>query len=141
MQEEHWVLLPQQRLEQPLSLTRSTFSEAYLIQWAESLTRELYTVNPLTAEHNATEFLRLAASRYGGLKDRIQSSAKKIKEEGISTAFYPKSFDVSQSTQTILVTGEYLAFFGRDKTPVTQEKTFKLQWEKSPNGIILLCDW
>jgi hypothetical protein len=50
MQDEQWILIPWPETDKRLPLSRSNFSEKYLIDWADALTSRLLTVNPQTSE-------------------------------------------------------------------------------------------
>lgn len=136
--EERWILIPQMDTDHRIPLGSDSYSDEYLRTWAGSITGDLYTVNPVTADEKARRFLEVAATSYGSLKDDILKSTKKIKSEKLSTVFYPKTFEIDRGTSKVLVRGEFLTFFGRDKAPVSREVTFALTYKKGPRGIILV---
>jgi TraE protein len=49
-QDEHWILIPWPETDKRLPLSRSNFSDTYLMDWADALTSRLLTMNPQTAD-------------------------------------------------------------------------------------------
>ena len=139
-QDEQWILIPWPETDKRLPLSRSNFSDKYLIDWADSLTSRLLTMNPQTADQRVYEFLRDCESA-SGLEDRLKKKAQRHKDENISTAFYPRDYAVRKEAQQIWVTGDFHTFFGRDKNPVIQKKTVVLTYRKGTQGIILVKDF
>lgn len=139
-QDEHWILIPWPEIDRRLPLSRSNFSDTYLMDWADSLTSRLLTMNPQTADQRIYEFLRVAESA-SGLEDRLKKKAQQIKEENISTAFYPREYQIKKEAHQIWVTGDFHTFFGRDKSPVIQKKTVALTYRKGAKGVILVKDF
>ena len=140
MQDEQWILIPWPETDKRLPLSRSNFSEKYLIDWADALTSRLLTVNPQTADQRIYEFLSVAESR-GSLEEKLKKKAQELKDENISTAFYPRDYAVRKEAQQIWVTGDFHTFFGRDKNPVVQKKTVVLTYRKGAKGVILVKDF
>jgi len=140
MQDEQWILIPWPETDKRLPLSRSNFSEKYLIDWADALTSRLLTVNPQTADQRIYEFLSVAESR-GSLEEKLKKKAQELKDENISTAFYPRDYAIRKEAQQIWVTGDFHTFFGRDKNPVVQKKTVVLTYRKGAKGVILVKDF
>ncbi len=140
MQDEQWILIPWPETDKRLPLSRSNFSEKYLIDWADALTSRLLTVNPQTADQRIYEFLSVAESR-GSLEEKLKKKAQELKDENISTAFYPRDYAIRKEAQQIWVTGDFHTFFGRDKNPVVQKKTVVLTYRKGSKGVILVKDF
>jgi len=101
----------------------------------------LLSVNPESYEWRVNQILKITTHQHGTLKEKLTQEASKIKEEQISTVFYPKEFTVNQQEQTVEVTGQHITYFGKKSTPVETLKTFRLSWIISNNGIILLKDF
>ncbi len=139
-QDEHWILIPWPETDKRLPLSRTNFSDTYLMDWADSLTSRLLTMNPQTADQRIYEFLRVAESK-SGLEDRLKKKAQGIKDENISTAFYPREYAIKKDAHQIWVTGDFHMFFGRDKNPVVQKKTVVLTYRKGAKGVILVKDF
>ena len=139
-QDEHWILIPWLEIDRRLPLSRSNFSDTYLMDWADSLTSRLLTMNPQTADQHIYEFLRVAESA-SGLEARLKKKAQHIKEKNISTAFYPREYQIKKEAHQIWVTGDFHTFFGRDKSPVIQKKTVALTYRKGAKGVILVKDF
>jgi type IV conjugative transfer system protein TraE len=140
MQDEQWILIPWPETDKRLPLSRSNFSEKYLIDWADALTSRLLTVNPQTADQRIYEFMSVAESR-GSLEEKLKKKAQELKDENISTAFYPRDYAIRKEAQQIWVTGDFHTFFGRDKNPVVQKKTVVLTYRKGAKGVILVKDF
>lgn len=139
-QEEKWVLIPQFNIDHRSTVTTSTFSDEYLIDWADALLRDWLTVNPSTVESKSKRFLQVAAQSYGDLRERTQKTIQKIKEERLSTVFYPKAWYVDQKKKKVRVIGDFLTFFGTDREPVRAQEAFTVHFERGPNGVILCTD-
>jgi len=139
-QDEHWILIPWPETDKRLPLSRSNFSDTYLMDWADALTSRLLTMNPQTADQRVYEFLRVAEST-GGLEERLKKKARQLKDENISTAFYPRDYAIKKEAHQIWVTGDFHTFFGRDKNPVVQKKTVVLTYRKGAKGVILVKDF
>ena len=139
-QEEHWVIFPQENVDHRIELTASKFSDEYFIDWASGVLNTILCVNPDSIDWKTKQILKITTERYGNLKEVLLDEAKSIKADKISTAFYPKTFEVEQSKQMITVVGEHVAYFGKDAVPVVTEKTYQLMWVSSQHGVILLKD-
>ncbi len=139
-QEEHWVIFPQENIDHRIELTASKFSDDYFIDWANGVLNIILCVNPDSIDWKTQQILKITTEVYGNLKETLIEEAKLIKKDKISTVFYPKRFDVSQSKKSIDVIGQHIAYFGKDSTPVTTEKTYRLTWVVSNHGVILLKD-
>lgn len=132
-QDEHWILIPWPEVDRCLPLSRSNFSDTYLMDWADSLTSRLLTMNPQTADQRVYEFLRVTESA-SGLGEKLKKKAQRLKDENISTAFYPRDYAIKKEAHQIWVTGDFHTFFGRDKNPVIQKKTVVLTYRKGARG-------
>lgn len=137
-QEEHWVLMPQYDDEHRLEVTRSQYSNEYLMDWAAGILNTVLCANPQNIDWKISQLLKISLKNYGPLKERLQAESSRIKQDKISTAFYPNLFKVDQNTRTIEVTGEHSSWFGGDTKPVITEKTFQLTWAVRGHGVILL---
>lgn len=137
-QEEHWVLMPQYQDEHRLEVTRSKYSEEYLIDWASGILNTIMCANPESIDWKISQILKISLSNYGPLKESLQEEAKRIKGDKISTVFYPSSFKVDQGSRTIEIRGEHSVYFGGDAKPIITEKTFQIRWAVRSHGVILL---
>lgn len=136
--EEHWVLMPQYQDEHKLEVTRSKYSNEYLIDWATGILNTFLCANPDSIDWKISQILKISLNNYGPLKEKLQEEARKIKQDKISMAFYPNSFKVNQAARTIEVTGEHSSYFGGDTAPIITEKKFKVTWAVRSHGVILL---
>ena len=139
--EEHWVLMPQYDDEHRLEVTRSKYSDAYLIDWATGILTTLLCANPDSIDWKISQILKISRSNYGQLKQKLQAESRRIRQDQVSTAFYPGSYKVNAPGNTIEVSGEHSAWFGRDSAPVITHKTFRLAWAIHGHGVILLEDF
>lgn len=139
--EERWVLIPQQDPESSIEVTSKRYSNDYFINWANDVVTTLLCVNPDSIEWKTQKILRITTETYGSLKENLKKDALRIKGDKISTVFYPKNFIVNQSTRTVDVSGEHISYFGKDTSPVTTNKTFRLSWVIRTHGIVLLADF
>jgi type IV conjugative transfer system protein TraE len=139
--EEHWVLIPHYDVDHRLEMTASKYSDDYFADWANGVVNTIFTVNPDSIDWKIQQILKITIQNVGTLKEKLQAESKKIKADEISTVFYPKKFLVNQSTQTIDVVGQHIAYFGRDSSPVATEKKFRLSWVVRTHGVILLKDF
>lgn len=139
--EERWVLIPQQNPDNSIEVSSKQYSNDYFINWANDVVTTLLCVNPDSIEWKTQKILRITTETYGTLKENLLKDAQRIKGEKISTVFYPKAFTVNQAKKTVDVTGDHIAYFGKDTTPVTTTKTFRLTWIIRKHGIVLLADF
>ena len=139
-QEEHWILIPQIETDHRLPLSSSQYSEAYVLEWADSLVRNFLTVNPQTVDRRLYELL-LLAEQSSALQEYVKKEVKALKQDNVSTVFYPKEHSLNAQTQKVWVKGEHQTYFGRDKAPISREKTYVVTWKRGPRGVILLKDF
>ena len=135
--EERWVLIPQFEIAQTYTIQGDQYDEHYLEHWAGALTQDFLTVNPSTVDQAMERFLKIASTQYGQIKPNIEALAKEIKDNQITTAFYPKEFKIDTSNHVVDVTGTFMTWFGREKPPIVQNKTFLVGWKPGPKGILL----
>lgn len=138
--QENWVLIPQFDTEHRSYISSSSFSQEYIIDWADALLRDWLTVNPSSVEQKARRFLEISSNGYGGLQEQIKNTVKKVKEERLSTVFYPKEWKVNQQDNTIQVIGDFLTYFGHDRAPITKRESFTVHYIRGPHGVILCAD-
>ena len=136
--EEKWVLIPQFATDQKIEVQGSQYSDAYLTQWAGSLARELLTVNPATVQKVSDKFLKISATKYGQIKPYLEAHAKEIRENDISTVFYEKDCKIDRDKSEIEITGTFCTYFGREKPPIIETKTFVVGWSLGINGVLLV---
>lgn len=136
--EEHWVLMPQYQDEHRLEVTKSKYSDDYLIDWAAGILNVILCANSDSIDWKISQLLKISLHNYGPLKEQLQEEAKKIRHDKISTVFYPNSFKVNQAKRTVEVTGEHSTYFGGDSAPIITKKTFQVSWAVRSHGVILL---
>lgn len=139
-QDEHWVIIPWPETDRRLPLSRHNMTDRYLIDWADSLTSRLLTMNPQTADQRLYEFL-LVAENSGALEAKLKKQVQRLKTEGISTAFYPRDYALKKDAQQVWVTGDFQTFFGKDAHPVIQKRTVVLAYRKAAKGCLLVTDF
>lgn len=139
--EERWVLISQQDPDNSIEVTSKRYSNDYFINWANDVVTSLLCVNPDSIEWKTQKVLRITTETYGSLKENLLKDSQRIKDDKISTVFYPKNFTVNQANRTVDVKGEHIAYFGKDTSPVTTTKTFRLSWVIRTHGIVLLADF
>lgn len=135
--EERWVLIPQFEIEHKYAIQGNQYDNLYLEHWAGALTQDFLTVNPSTVDQAMQRFLKISSTQYGQIKPNIEAMTKEIKENQITTAFYPKEFKVDSVHKIVEVTGTFMTWFGREKPPIVQAKTFLVGWKPGPKGILL----
>lgn len=139
--DERWVLIPQFEIEQRYSVHGNQYSSLYLEHWAGALSQDFLSVNPANVDAAAQRFLKIASTHYGQIKPNIDAHVKEIKENNLTTSFYPKEFKVDNSSKIVEVTGSFLTWFGREKAPVEQTKTFLIGWKEGPKGVLLVSQF
>lgn len=138
--EEHWVLIPQFDADHRLPLTSSKYSDPYLIDWASSVVNTLLCANSDSIHWKINQILAITTEDRGALKAKLHQEALRIKQDDVSTVFYPKKFTVNQQDHTIEIKGDHLSYFGKDTKPVSGEKTFLLTYDIFSRGLVLLKD-
>jgi type IV conjugative transfer system protein TraE len=134
---ERIVIIPINSMNHHLVYEDGDFNDTYLIDWANSLLREVLTVNPETVDFQNKKFLELSLSS-NLLKEKLDQSARDIKRDHVATVFYPKTFSIDRITQQISVTGTFMAYFGQDKNPVVSSKTYIIGYTLLPTGVIAI---
>lgn len=136
--EERWVLVPQFDIEHKVVLEGNHLPEQYLIDWADSVTRSILTANPSNIDLKVRDLLKISSTSYGAIKEDLALESKKIKENNMSTVFYPKSFTVLENKKKVMVKGQFLAYFGKDKNPVINDRTYEISWALGVHGVLLV---
>lgn len=139
--EERWVLIPQFATNQRIEIEGAQYSDAYLNQWAGSIARELLTVNPSTVQKVSDTFLKIASTKYGQIKPYLEAHVKEIRENDISTVFYEKEVVIHRDEHKAEVTGTFYTYFGREKPPIVETKTFVVGWSVGVNGVLLVSQF
>lgn len=111
--------------------------DTYLVDWASSLLSDLWTASPPTIDQKNARFLTWAVST-SSLAADLQKTAKLLKKEQVSTAFFPETFAVKRDSKKVYVTGRFLSYFGKSQTPVVAIKTFVLGWVILSSGQIAI---
>jgi type IV conjugative transfer system protein TraE len=139
--EEKWVLISQNDITHQVPVTSSKFSDKYFMDWANNVVQTLLCVNPDSIDWKTHQILEITATRYGELKEKLQKEALRIKKDHISTVFYPKQFAVHQATQSVDLSGQHIAYFGKDSEPVVTEKKYRLSWVIREHGLVFLKEF
>lgn len=113
--------------------------DEYLRDWGYKLLGDLFTANPKTVNLKNKRFLEWALSS-SSLESDLSKTAKALRKDNISTAFYPEDHEIHHSKREIHIQGRFLTHFGRSKKPVMSHKTFVLGWQVMPNGLIGIRD-
>jgi len=86
--------------------------------------------------------LRLTSPRYfGSIEEQLKKEVEELNKQRISTVFYPKEIKVYMDKKEIEIKGIFHTYFGKDKTPVVEEKKWRLGWEMGAFGVILLTEF
>lgn len=136
--DETWILIPQSNVDEKITAKRSDWSDHYLNTWADAIVLSAFTVNPETVHLRHEDLLKISKSGRGVLAGFLEKESKIIREEKMTTAFYPKSFEINRDKKEIHVAGVLHVYFGRDRQPITKDKTYMLGYERGPHGVILL---
>ncbi len=64
----------------------------------------------------------------------LEATAKSLKKDNISTAFYPEKAHIDRSKNELIIEGKFLSYFGKSKSPVTTQKKFSLGWKILSRG-------
>lgn len=134
---ERVILVPMNAMDHRLVYEEGEFNDTYLIDWANSLLRELLTVNPETVDFQNKKFLELSLSSTL-LKEKLVQLARDIKRDHVSTVFYPKTFSIDRVSHQITIVGTFMTYFGHDKNPVVSSKTYQLGYTLLPTGVIAI---
>lgn len=137
--EDAFILIPQFDTDVKMRLTASAKPEMYYSRWADGVIRTLLCVNPDSVAWKTSQILEISSASYGSMRSVLDKELQKIKENQMSTVFYPKDFRVNVGEKWVKVSGQYFAFFGRDKDPVIQDKTYRVSWVENGVGLILLA--
>ncbi|MBW8308650.1 MAG: type IV conjugative transfer system protein TraE [Candidatus Paracaedibacteraceae bacterium] len=137
---ETTILIPEFNTDHRIHMRGGEFDDQYFIDWADGIVKTALTVNPESVEWRHNEVLKISTHSYGNMKQTLKENAERIKNNNISTVFYPKTFEVNQSQKYVRIQGQNLAFIGKDARPVIQDKTYDIYWIKGAHGIVLLKD-
>lgn len=136
--EERILLIPQFDFDHQSFVTTSYFSDQYLIDWADGITRMVFTANPESVEKRVLDTLRIAFSGHGEIKKTLDAWVKLVKQDSLSTVFYPSQIDVDQGKKEVIVKGKMMSYFGSDRKPIIEEKIFLVGFEKGNKGALFL---
>ena len=103
------------------------------------MVQDLLTANPDSIDMKVHRFLAVSSTRYGNIENTLKKHAKKQKQEGISTVFYPKEIFIEDTK--IRITGSFYVHFGRDKKPIITQKTYELNFERKNHGVLLVTNF
>ena len=137
--DQQWILIPQLNPEHRVQLNQASYSDEYLQEWAGDILQDVFTANPASIKGKVKRTLEISRSSYTDLREKLQNQVKLVKDNSISTVFYPKRYRHKVAKRQVLVTGDFLTFFGGDQKPVITTKTFSLSYERGPHGVILLA--
>lgn len=136
--EEHIIVIPSLNdPEKKYHMDGNHLEDSYFKDWASSLLGDLFTANPQTVDQKNKTFLQWSLSS-SSLTESLLNSARNLKKDAISTAFYPETYQIVRSEKEIHVTGMFLTFFGRSLKPVETTKTFVLGWEIVHGGVVAI---
>ncbi len=113
------------------------FPDTYLRDWGYKLLGDVFTANPKTVNLKNRRFLEWALSS-SSLEGDLKKTAKALRKDNISTAFYPEDHKIYRSKRELHIEGRFLTLFGKSQTPVLSKKTFVLGWQVMSNGIIAI---
>lgn len=141
MKVEKIIVIPSlQDITKKYEIHGNEFSDNYLVDWANALISNLLTANPDTVDRKIKSFLEWAVHE-SDLSSALKKNTQIIKQDKISTVFYPKDFVVNRDQSQIKIKGDFFAYLGRDKSPVVAEKTYLLGYQILPNGIIGITEF
>jgi type IV conjugative transfer system protein TraE len=136
--QERFVLVPQFNMEHQTFVTPSDFSDSYLIDWADGVIRMVFTVNPNSVDRRIVDVLRLAVAGRGEIQKNLAVWEKRVKRDGIATVFYPKSFIVHKAQHQVVIQGTLYSYFGSDRKPILEEKTYLVGYAPGHRGLLYL---
>ncbi|MFN7365590.1 MAG: TraE/TraK family type IV conjugative transfer system protein [Alphaproteobacteria bacterium] len=140
--EKQVILVPQLIASKDMGLSNKSFTNEYVTQWADGLIRTILCVNADTVEDRMKAVLRLTSPRYfGSIEEQLKKEVEELNKQRISTVFYPKEIKVYMDKKEIEIKGIFHTYFGKDKTPVVEEKKWRLGWEMGAFGVILLTEF
>ena len=96
-----------------------------LVDWANNLLSTLYSVNAENVDVKTKFFLQWSYAGVG-LTEKLKEQAHKIKQDKMCTVFYPKDFSINRVKQHVVVSGQFVAFLGRDPRAVAKKTTYEL---------------
>lgn len=140
MQQERIIVIPNMNeSEKQYVMDGDHIPPEYLQDWAFKLLGDLFTANPKTVRTKNKRFLEWAMSS-SALDSDLEATAKALRVDNISTAFYPEEHKIYYGKKEIHVEGRFLTFFGKSKTPVLSKRTFVLGWSIMPGGVLGIRD-
>lgn len=140
--EKYFILIPQLMASKDMELSNKSFTTDYLTQWADGLVRTILCVNADTVEDRMKAVLRLTSPRsFGAIEAQLKREVEELNKQRLSTAFYPKEVTVHRDKNEIEIKGIFHTYFSKDKTPVVEEKKWRLGWESGSFGVILLTEF
>jgi type IV conjugative transfer system protein TraE len=138
LREDKFVLVPQFNIDHQPYVTTSDFSDSYLFDWADGVIRMVFTVNPESVERRIIDILRITRKGYGEIKQNLEVWKKRVKKDSISTVFYPKTFKMDRSQSQVKIQGVLYYYFGTDRKPIIEQKTYIVGYAKGNRGLLFL---
>lgn len=106
----------------------NTVSESVLEEWALYLTNLLLNASSKTIAYQSELALRHVSPEFTqSLNKKFKEDALRLQKNNAATTFYPKEIRVDEKKMTVVVTGTFSTFVGKEKVS-SHEQTYHLQF-------------
>lgn len=111
-------------------------SKEYIQDQSDYVLTMLYTVTPANVEYRSERILKMVPPEsYGAMSSRFHAAVSKLRKDGISTVWEPKSVGVADGSLCAKWTGSLKRWVG-DKPLETQTKTFVVEFDIDRQGTL-----
>lgn len=106
----------------------NTVSESVLEEWALYLTNLLLNASSKTIAYQSELALRHVSPEFTqSLHTKFKQDALRLQKNNAATTFYPKEIRVDEKNMTVVVTGTFSTFVGKEKVSA-HEQSYQLQF-------------
>lgn len=136
--EVHTLLPPE--VDRPFSIHGNNYSKDYIEQMSTWFVSQVLTYTPATFEYQKNTFLKYADPEYyGALNATLTKDAEYIKQQQVTSSFFPKEFKARGMMGT--VTGTLITYVGQHKV-AEKDTTWQIKYRPlEPTGRIAVTDF
>lgn len=136
-QEEKWVIIPSNDINNKYEISNRALYPSYLKEWGGYIARELFTISPRDVENKHAEIRKLSLPN----KELSAFFAKELEfvvQNRSSSVFFVKK--VIPTEGAVLVTGTLHYWFAGSSKKIAVEKSYKISYQQMARGLVLLSN-
>jgi len=127
------VVVPPE-VRRPYEIGASYVNKDYLSDMANYVLSMIGTVTPDSVDYNNTVILKMThPDGYSQIKTELDGAAVRIKSDRITTVWTPRTEQIDEATQTVVIGGTLKTFIA-DKLTSTHERRYLVQFTVTISG-------